>query len=173
MTLTLNNKDGYEKALADAGIDPAWTTFGDYEQLRDVVFPRASRTFHYRFKNFPIAKPDMVLPNPKDVITKGLTHIPDIQLDMKATLLDIYMAQWLDGSVQDPGQVYSIPVFTLMQGIEGMAQAKELGKKEKEKEEKEEEERKKNIILLVFTVILLVSVVQLHSTSLARRARQE
>ena len=98
----------------------------------------------------------MVVPNPKDIVTQGITNIPALRTDMEATLLDIMLGTWSNGSTSDPAQAYSIPVFMLMQAIESMAQAKILGQQEK-KEEAEEEKRKKDFILLIISLVLMVS----------------
>lgn len=75
---------------------------------------------------------------------------------MEAALLDIMKAQWYNGSVFDATQAYSTPLFMLIQAVDQMAQAKQLGQEEK-KEEQEEEQRKKDSILLIVSVVLIVS----------------
>jgi hypothetical protein len=97
----------------------------------------------------------MVVPNPKDIVTKALPSIPSLNSSMQATLLDMKLAQWTNGSLSDPVQAYSTAVFMLMQAVDSMAQAKQLGQKE-EKEEEEEEKRKKNFFLLIVSVVLMV-----------------
>lgn len=77
----------------------------------------------------------MVVPNPKDIVTKGLGDIRALRLDMEATLLDMMLGQWAGGSLADAAEAYSTPVFKLMQAVDGMAQAKSLGKEEEKIEE--------------------------------------
>lgn len=61
------------------------------------------------------------------------------QHDMEAALLDIMKAQWYNGSVFDATQAYSTPLFMLIQAVDQMAQAKQLGKEEKKEEQEEEQ----------------------------------
>lgn len=101
----------------------------------------------------------MVVPNPKDIVSKGIGSIPDLRLDMQATYLDMILGQWAGddgGSLEDPAMAYSAPVFMLMQANDGMAQAKAYGQQE-EKDEKEEAKRKKDFILLIVGIVLMVS----------------
>lgn len=99
----------------------------------------------------------MVVPNPKDIVTQGLGNITALLSDMQDTALDIMAGYWTNGSVDDPAQVYSPPVFMLMQAVDDMAQAKELGQEEQQQEEEEERERKENVILLIISVVFMVS----------------
>jgi hypothetical protein len=99
----------------------------------------------------------MVVPNPKDIMTKAVPHIPSLRDDMQSTVYDMMLGQWTGGSLDDPAQVYSTAVFSMMQAIDSMAKAKKLGEEEKEAEEKEAEEKKKNFILMIISVVLVVS----------------
>lgn len=112
----------------------------------------------FKFADFPVVNSSMVVPNPKDVVTKGLGNIDNLRLEMQATLMDMILGIWTDGSIQDPAQAYSAPVFMLMEAVDSMKQAKELGEKEEQTEEEEEEKRKKNLILLIVSIVLLVSL---------------
>lgn len=153
--LTLQDEDGYNGALGDAGLEPDWVVLGDHEVDKSVVVPRASRKFEYQFSGYPIENPDIVVPNPKDLITKGLGSIPDLRASMQATYLEIVLGLYTGGTTMDAAEAYSTPVFMLMQAIDGMAQAKALGAQEEEEEE-EEEKRRKNFIILIISVVLMV-----------------
>ncbi|CAD0113390.1 unnamed protein product [Aureobasidium uvarum] len=155
-TLTLRDADGYNSALLKAGLSPDWVTMGDYEKDHLEDGGRASRNWRYKFSDFPVQNTSMVVPNPKDVITNGLGSVEDLRRQMQATLLDMILGIWTGGSIQDPAQAYSTPVFMLMEAVENMAQAKALGKQEEQAEEAEEEKRKKNFILLIISVVFLV-----------------
>jgi hypothetical protein len=96
-----------------------------------------------------------VIPNPKDVITKGMGSLIDLQMDILATKYDFMLGQWSQGRKLDGAETYGVPTFAFMQAVESMKQAKELGQKE-EQEEKAEEERRKNIILLIISIVLLI-----------------
>lgn len=154
VTFTLIDSDGYNKALVDAGIDPDWTAFGDYEYDIDYVQPHASRKFVYKFHNFPVESSSMAVPNPKDIVTKALPSIPSLQDDIDATYYEAMLGIWTGGSLSDGPAAYGIPVFVFMQAIESMAEAKKLGKTE-EKEEEAEKKRKRNFILLIISAVLL------------------
>lgn len=155
--LTLKDEDGYNAALLDAGLSPDWVTLGDYHFKIDYLQPlvrTGGQTYQFKFSNFPVENKSMVVPNPKDIITKGLGSIPDLQNAMMATYMDILLGQWVGGSVSDAAQAYSTPVFMLMQGVDNMQQAKDLGKKEK-KDEAEERKRKRDFILLIVSIALM------------------
>ncbi|KAK5111586.1 hypothetical protein LTR85_011815 [Meristemomyces frigidus] len=129
--------------------------FGDHEVDKTFTAPRAGRKFEYKFTGYPVENATMVVPNPKDIVTQGLGSIPDLQIAMEATLMDMILGNWADGSTADAAQAYSTPVFMLMEAVDSMAQAKALGKQE-QKEEKEEEKRKKDFILLIVSVVLMI-----------------
>lgn len=153
--MTLRDKDGYNAALGKAGIAPDWVVLGDHEINKDFTAPHASRKFEYRFSGCPIENPYIVVPNPKDLVTKGLGSISELRLSMQATLFEIALGFYIGGNPMDAVEAYSTPVFLLMQAVDNMAQAKILGARE-EKEEEEEEKRRKNFILLIVSVALLV-----------------
>lgn len=150
-TLTLRDEKGYLGALASVGIDPDWVEFGDYNLDQEVASPHGGHAIRYGFHGFPVKNKSMVVPDPKDIIAKGLGSIPDLQNAMAATYIDILLGQWTNGSTSDAVQAYSTPVFMLMQGVDSMQQAKDMG----HKEEKDDEKRKKNFILLIVSVVLM------------------
>ncbi|KAJ9624398.1 Glucan endo-1,3-alpha-glucosidase agn1 [Taxawa tesnikishii (nom. ined.)] len=152
--LTLRDEDGYNGALGNAGLAPDWVVLGDHEVDKSVVMPHAGRTYRYQFSGYPIENPDIVVPNPKDLITKGLGSIPELRESMQATYLEIVLGLYTGGTTMDAAEAYSTPVFMLMQAVDGMAQAKALGAQE-EKEEEEEEKRRKNFIILIVSVVLM------------------
>lgn len=90
--------------------------------------------------------------NPKDIVTQGLGSIPDLQIDLAATMLDTMLGIWTNGSVSDAPVAYSTGVFTLMQAVDSMAQVKALAAKE---EAEEKEDRMKSVILLILSVFLI------------------
>lgn len=153
--LTLKDKDGYHAALTKAGITPDWVHFGNHEVDKTVFLGRGGANLKYNFSGYPVKKANMVVPNPKDVVTKALPNIPQLRKSMQATLIDIMLGNWVNGSTANAAQAYSMPVFMLVQAVDNMAQAKALGKKEEEIEA-EEEKRKKNFIVLIVSVVLMV-----------------
>ncbi|KAK4545949.1 hypothetical protein LTR36_002513 [Oleoguttula mirabilis] len=153
-TMTLRDSDGYTGALATAGLSPDWVLFSDHEVDKDVTVPRASRKFEYQFTGYPVENSTMVVPNPKDIVTKGLGSIPDLRISMQSTVLDMILGNWAGGSTVDAAQAYNALVFMLMEAVDSMAQAKALGQQEQQ-EEKEEEKRKKDFIIMIVSVVLM------------------
>lgn len=153
--LTLHDEDGYNAALSNAGLAPDWVMLGDHKVYKSFTAPHASREFEYRFSGYPIENPEIVVPNPKYLITKGLGSIPELRESMQATYLEIALGFYIGGNPMDAAEAFSTPVFMLMQAVDSMAQAKALGAQE-EKEEEEEEKRRKNFIVLILSVVLMV-----------------
>lgn len=153
--LTLKDEAGYNEALGNAGLVPDWVVLGDHKVAKNVLERLSGHSIDFKFSGYPIENPDIVVPNPKDVITKGLGSIPELRESMQATYLEIVLGLYTGGTTMDAAEAFSMPVFMLMQAVDGMAQAKALGAQE-EKEEEEEEKRKKNFILLIVGVFLMV-----------------
>ena len=155
-TLKLTDRDGYNKGVARAGLGPDWVVRDDYTYKYSFEAPHyGMKKTWFDFIGFPTKNESMVVPNPKDIVTKALPRIPALRVDMQATYMDIMLGQWSDGSVADAAEAYSTPVFILMQAVDNMAEAKKLAKKEEKYEEKQEE-REKNFILLIVSIVLLV-----------------
>lgn len=151
--LQLADQNGYSAGLAKAGLSPDWVVLGDYDIKREIIAGRGSANFDLKFTGFPIKNSTMVVPNPQDIVTKGIGSIPALQASIQATMMDIMLGAWQNGSTSDPAQVYSVPVFMLMEAVNSMAQAKQLAEQEKQ----EEEEQEKNFIMLIVSVVLMVS----------------
>ncbi|KAJ5279772.1 hypothetical protein N7478_005144 [Penicillium angulare] len=154
----LTDEDGWNKKLVDEGISPDYVVLGDYTrtQTPNRVEHGGVTEFKYYFTNFPIKNDSMVVPNPKDIMTKALPHIPTLRDDMQATVYDMMLGQWVGGDLADPVQVYSTAVFSIMQAIDSMAQAKKLGEEEKKLKAAEAAAKKKDFILMIVSVILVV-----------------
>ncbi len=152
--LSLRDEDGYAAGLIAAGLSPDWVELGPYSFSRTITEPHFSHTFY--FSGFPIQNTSMVVANPKDIITKGLGDLPTLRADMENAMMDILMGYWPDGDPSDAALAYSVPVFMLMQAVDSMAQAKQIGEEEEQAEEEEEEERKKDFILLILGIVFLV-----------------
>ena len=166
-TLTLKDamEDDYNAALTKAGITPDWVHFGDHTITHDETSGRGGRNWQYKFSGFPVAKANMVIPNPKDIVTQALPTISDLRIDMKATLMDIILGNFADGSTTAAANAYSTPVFMLMQAVQNMAEAKKLG----EKEQEEEKKQRTDFIVMIVSVVLLVSTVWTGPDSLMCR----
>lgn len=158
ITWKLTDEDGWNKKLAEEGISPDYVVLGDYTRTQTPnTGSHGINEFKYYFENFPIKNESMVVPNPKDIMDKALPHIPGLRDDMQSTVYDMMLGQWFGGSLNDPAQVYSAAVFSIMQAIDSMAQAKKLGQEEKEAEKKAAERKKKDFILMIVSVVLVVS----------------
>ncbi|KAJ5195437.1 uncharacterized protein N7498_008875 [Penicillium cinerascens] len=153
--LTLTDSDGWSAKLTDEGIDSSYVEFGDHTRKQYYTGPRGNREYDYNFNNFPIQNTSMVVPNPKDIVSQVIPNIPNLRSQMKATLLDIMLGQWINGSISNAAEAYSSPVFMLMQGVNGMAQAKQIGEDEKNLKGQEAESKKRNFILTIVSVVLI------------------
>ncbi|KAJ5765052.1 glycoside hydrolase [Penicillium odoratum] len=154
--ITLTDEDGFETAIADNGFISSWVELGDYTYVYEYSaqeYGEVKRDFKFT-GSFPIQNASMTVPNPKDIVTQALPDIPTLMTEMQATLLDLMLSQWQNGSISDPASAYSMPVFMLMQAVENMAEVKKLGTTEKT-EEAEEAKRKKDFILLIVSVVLM------------------
>ncbi|THY23807.1 glycoside hydrolase [Aureobasidium pullulans] len=147
--------DNNHEALGNAGLAPDWVVLGDHtiEKTTSPNPPHVDR-YNYHFSGFPIENPDISVPNPKDLVIKGLGSIPELRESMQATYLEIVLGLYVGGTTMDAAEAFGTPVFMLMQAVDGMAEAKALGAKE-EKEEEEEEKRRKNFILLIISVVFM------------------
>jgi hypothetical protein len=134
-SLVLTDPDGYSAGLTEARLSLDCVVFGDFQIESDVVSPHGSQRGYYKFTDFPIKNESMVVPKPKDIVTKAFSNIPSLRNSMQAMLLDMKMGRWTNGSLTDPAQAYSIAGFMFMQAVEDMAQAKQLGQQEEKKEE--------------------------------------
>lgn len=157
ITFTLRDSDGFWKEVEKAGLSRDWITLGN---SRPVLYFKGGGAGAIPAPieckgQFPTQNTSMVVPNPKDLVDQVRPTLPDIQNDLQGTMFDVMMGAWFGGSVLDGPDAYSAPVFLFMQALESMAQAKELGKKEKETEEKAESDRIKNIVLLVLSIVLI------------------
>ncbi|KAJ5248888.1 hypothetical protein N7468_000339 [Penicillium chermesinum] len=157
-TYELIDEDGYNAKLGDLGLEPDWVVLADYTYKYAYEAQRYGEVDReWSIHNFPTKNESMEVPNPKDIITKGLPNMDDLRTQLSATMMDIMLGQWINGTAADAVQVYSAPIFLMMQAVDGMAQVKQLGTKEEEDEEDEEAERKrkKNFILLIISVVLM------------------
>lgn len=151
--LELVDENGYLAGLAEAGLAPDWVALGNYDIKRELIFGRGTVNYDIKFTGFPIKNSTMVVPNPQDIVTQGIGSIPALRNSMQATMMDIMLGNWQDGSTSDPAQVYSVPVFMLLEAVNSMAQAKQLAAQEKH----QEAEQEKNFIILIVSVVLMVS----------------
>jgi hypothetical protein len=156
--LRLNNKDGYDKALAHAGMLPEWVELGDFSLTRMNFDATLELYWTWYFTGFPVKNESMKVQNPKSIVTKGLPNIPTLRSDMQKTKLEIIGGMYVGGDPRDAALAYAPTVFLMQQAVDGMKQAKEIGKQEEKDEAEDERKRKENFIMLIVSVILIVSV---------------
>ena len=161
--LTLTDSDGWSAKLTDEGIDSSYVEFGDHTRKQYYTGTRGNREYDYNFNNFPIQNTSMVVPNPKDVVLQAIPNMPNLRSQMKATLLDIMLGQWINGSTSNAAKAYSSPVFMLIQGVDGMAQATQIEEDEKKLKDQEAEAKKRDFILTIVSVALIVSILSLSA----------
>jgi hypothetical protein len=113
--LTLTDSDGWSAKRTDEGIDSSYVEFGDYTRKQYYASNLGMRVFGYNFNNIPIKNESMMVPNPKDIVSPAIPNMPALRNQMKATLLDIMLGQWINGSTSNAAEAYSSPVFMLMQ----------------------------------------------------------
>lgn len=90
----LTDHDGYEGGLAKVGLSPDWVVLDDYTYEYEYEAPHyGMRKVDFKFTGFPTKNESMVVPNPKDIVTKALPDIPGLVTDMQATMLDLMLAQ--------------------------------------------------------------------------------
>lgn len=111
-----------------------------------------------------------VVLNPKYIVSQAIPNMPELRNQMKATLLNIMLGQLINSSTANAAEAYSSPVFMLMQGVDGMAQAKQIGEDEKWHNE-EAEAKKRDFILTIVSVILIVSILSLDTIRGASQRR--
>ncbi|KAJ5134887.1 glycoside hydrolase [Penicillium atrosanguineum] len=56
-----------------------------------------SRIADFKFSGYPTKNESMVVPNPKDIVRKGLSDILGLLMEMQATMIEIMVRQWVNG----------------------------------------------------------------------------
>lgn len=158
--LRLNNRDGYDRALAHAGMLPEWVELGDFALTRMNSDATLELYWTWYFSSFPVKNESMEVQNPKDIVTHGLPNIPSLRSDMQKTKLEIIGGMYVGGDPRDAALAYAPTVFIMQQAVDSMKQAKEIGKQEEKDEAEEERKRKENFIMLIISVVLIVSVLK-------------
>ncbi|OGM43096.1 hypothetical protein ABOM_008232 [Aspergillus bombycis] len=155
----LIDEDGFFKELQSKyGISKDWVEFKTYHRevpacppFTGIGPPPICTHPHFQYENFPMAKEDFTIPNPKDSIKDALPRFKQLQLDLAATWGDLSFFLW-DGDDDDAVAALSMPVFMLLQAVDSMATVKQIGEEEKE----HEEEAKRNLILIILSAVLLI-----------------
>jgi hypothetical protein len=144
---TLHNSTGfYAELLQDYGILEDWVIFGT-ETAKGCWDGTVCPTIKRVKEGYPMAAPDsdIIVPNPKKVITDSQPKITNITNVLFSTEIDINLGSWL-GPLDDILQVVSMPIFLIMQAVDSMLQAKEIGENMREQE-------KRNFILMILSIV--------------------
>lgn len=163
LDMTLRDSDGFDKALSELGIDRSWVEFSRHkEEIRctPTQQPTQCWTFDLAIEGYPTLKSDFEVPNPKDVVDEVLPNLAKLEDQLTAAIFDISLGIW-EGNNADVVEVLSMPVFMMVQAVEGMATAKEIG------DEVEEEEEKNLILTIITAVLFFVPVVGQFSAAAA------
>jgi GH18 family chitinase len=147
--MTLRDKDGFWKALADdTGILEDWIEFGTYEE-ETMCNPPPCNKLYLTVTGIPKLKADYEIPDPKKIVSDAMGKSGNLESALTARIFDLGMGNWL-GSNGDVLTAMSVPVFLMENAVEGMDQAKELG------EEVEKEEAKSQLMMVLSLVFLIV-----------------
>ena len=159
MTLSLRDREGFfTDLLNDTGVAEEWINFNGHR--RDVVYcenpgsmmcPPVSGTRDWY--EWPDKNEKIEVDNPKDLVTKSMGSIPDLQRDLRNTKWRIISGTWA-GNAEDVVQVFSVPIFMLSEAIEGMKSAKQMGADEEKWEEQEARDKAKKLILTIIGAVL-------------------
>jgi len=146
------NLDTFHSALANTtGISPDWVDLDGFWSTTDdcginCVPTSGSRQWY----NYPEMNKTLVVPNPKDIITKTIGSFDSLREAIFTGMSTIQAGVW-DGDADDIVQTVSVPVFLLVQALESMESVKKLG----EEEEKKEKEKKKSFIISIVGIALI------------------
>lgn len=148
--MTLRDSDGFDKALAELGVDREWVTFGEHiEEIR--CQPTSGGTglcenFELTIQGYPKTKADWEAPNPKDIMSQAMPNLPKLEDELMIATSEIGLGIW-EGSNSDVVEVLSMPILMMAQAVDGMARAKEVG-------EDWENEENKNLLLTIISAVL-------------------
>ncbi|KAF7589877.1 hypothetical protein BBP40_003589 [Aspergillus hancockii] len=150
----LIDEEGFYNELKKTyGISNDWTKFitDIDESTCDMVGigngqPQAYQPRHDERRGFPHGKEIFDIPNPKDSISKALSHFHDLQLDLTATWGNLFFFPW-DGDDNDAVEVLSTPVTMLLQVVDSMKPVEKVG----EEEEKREKEANRKLIFIILS----------------------
>ncbi|KAJ4376059.1 hypothetical protein N0V83_001340 [Neocucurbitaria cava] len=147
--MTLRDKDGFYKALADkTGILEDWIKFDKYKE-ETLCNPEPCNKLFLEVNGMPFLKDDYTIPDPKDIVVNAMGNVGNLDSALTARIFDVGTGQWL-GANADVVTALSIPVFMVQNAVEGMESAKELGE---EVEKKEAENTLLTVLSLVFFIV--------------------
>lgn len=151
MEVTLRDEEGFWSALTEAtGLTEDSVEFGTHvEELdcdRQPGGTGSCENWKLTITGMPVFRDDFEIPNPKDIVTEIKPNLDDIRTSISAAFFDVGAGIW-EGNNADVLQVLSVPIFLLLQAVDSMDEAKEIG-------EDALEEEKKNLILNILSAVL-------------------
>ncbi|KAL4879465.1 hypothetical protein BJY04DRAFT_220061 [Aspergillus karnatakaensis] len=149
---TLRDEGGfYTELLNETGLDEDAIEFGDktHETPCDIGWNRPCHPYEVDITNCPLVRKDFEPPNPKDIVETALDDVAELESELISTSLEMAIGSW-EGDDDDVIQVLSMPIFMIIQAVEAMAEAKEIG------EELEEEEQERLILGIISAVLFFL-----------------
>lgn len=151
----LIDADGFYGNLSAAyGIDQSWIQFGTQPldlTCTPAMYKDGCLPLHRTYTGFPIKGPDsdIVVSNPKDIMTQALPNMQNLTSTMYAAKIELALGSWL-GTADDVVQSVSMAVFMLSQAVVNMQSVVEIG------DSYEAAEKKKMINDILMGVLLVV-----------------
>ncbi|KAK3360636.1 killer toxin subunits alpha/beta [Lasiosphaeria hispida] len=146
------DKEGWEKSLSAAGIDPEWVeekTFEDTDGIDDCPNPDVGCiTTNTKIYYYPTKKDKIEIPDPKDVVVAAKKNFTNVQNEFDRVYVELGLGLF-DGAPADAVDVLSIPVSMLKDAIDSMKEVKDLAKKVND-------ENRKNLILKILEAVLFL-----------------
>ncbi|KAH8429504.1 uncharacterized protein LDX57_007166 [Aspergillus melleus] len=148
---TLNDKDGFERLIADTyGIDPQWLEYGNRRVSPGVGCGTGEDLSCGKWWiGYPRRKHDITIPNPKDIIRSALTNLTDFEKMLSSAATDA-MAMLYTGETSDVLTASELPVYMTEFAIKSMEKVVDAAKRV------ERDEQKQAILGFVMAFLLLV-----------------
>ncbi|OAA54596.1 killer toxin subunits alpha/beta [Niveomyces insectorum RCEF 264] len=152
----VQNATGLNATLAANGIDPDWVAFDEYvEDMTDECDQFSDHLgggcpgFSQVNYGFPVRGPNVVVPNPKDVVEKAGAGIDALRDELDDKTFDLILDAWDSDNPDDIAQALALPVFMVADAVDSMQQVKAIGKQV-------QDEKKKDLILEILQGVLFL-----------------
>jgi hypothetical protein len=176
-TYTLTNEQGFwEGLMAVYGIPRDWVNVGERlayfgkgcegvagDRTSPITSTECFKRSAIYWHNYPTVKPDVVMDNPKDTISKSYDTLKNIY---DRAIVSAGFAQWnlYEASSTDMLATVALPAMLLAEAVENMRQIAKAG------EEILERERKQNILFWLNLILMLIPAAGQVASSLGRIA---
>ncbi|PLB51186.1 glycoside hydrolase [Aspergillus steynii IBT 23096] len=147
----LNDKDGFEKAIADKyGIDPGWLEFGNRRVTPGVgCGVGEDLSCGNWWIGYPQRKKDITIPNPKEIIGSALTNLTEFDNMLSSAATDA-MAMLYVGETSDVTTASELPVFMTEFAVKSMKKVADAA------DEIDRDHQKEAIIGFLMAFLMLV-----------------